>query len=499
VSATNAINPPGTRIRRPLPATATVIAVAGTFVSATGLTQAIVFQQASTLKYVLTIVAPLLLLLVARVEHPVRVITVPAIVVAPFVNANAGFGGTRVSAIVPLLIAGTILAVWTTRGRTRRSSLALSGFLAFPLLLIPLADGRAVRSYVTTLALILALGWLVSQTARQPGGMTVVLGAVAFSGALQSLIALWEAHTGHLLNLYSSAGTQQYAAIYFYSYGSTKRPTGSFSDPISLGNALAIALPLTVVLALQVRRRLVRLAVVGAGVVIAVALTLTLSRASWIGAAVGIVLVLVLVPRGQRRRLLRGLTAGAALLIVVTLVAAGPAVVSRLASISNPTNTQGVSSAQLGPAEGDKNRLEYWRVSVFEAFGGHPVAGVGIGNLGPFLRDHVSHAGKGIRAGTAIFIHAHSTYFQILAEAGIFGLIMLVIFIRGLVGDAIAAVRVDRIVGPGVAGAAVALLICWTTDWVIHNPPVAASVAVVLGTIAAAGGRGRELANGATV
>jgi hypothetical protein len=44
-----------------------------------------------------------------------------------------------------------------------------------------------------------------------------------------------------------------------------------------------------------------------------------------------------------------------------------------------------------------------------------------------------------------------------------------------------------------LAGAAIALLICWTTDWVIHNPPVAASVAVILGAIAAGGRNGREI------
>jgi O-antigen ligase len=260
---------------------------------------------------------------------------------------------------------------------------------------------------------------------------------------------------------------------------------------------LALSLPLSIVLALHVRRRLCRFAVAGAAVLIAVALTLSLSRQSWIGAAVAIMLIAVFAPRAERRRLIRGLAVGVALLCVVTLVAAGPAVTSRLASIANPTNTQGVSQAQLGPAEGDKNRLEYWRVSVFDAFGEHPVAGVGVGKLGPFLRDHVSRAGKGIRARTAIFIHAHSTYFQILAEAGLFGLALLVIFIRGLIGDAIAAVRGDPILGAGLAGAAVALLICWITDWVIHNPPVAASVAVVLGAIAGGGRRGRELRRGA--
>jgi hypothetical protein len=43
------------------------------------------------------------------------------------------------------------------------------------------------------------------------------------------------------------------------------------------------------------------------------------------------------------------------------------------------------------------------------------------------------------------------------------------------------------VIGAGMAGAAVALLICWTTDWVIIYANVAASVAVLLGLLAAVG------------
>jgi O-antigen ligase len=470
-----------------------VLAGAAAFISATGVTQHVVFHQASTLKYLLTIIAPLLVVWLVRSAYPLRVLIVPAIVVAPFVQANAGFGGSRISVIVPLLLAGAFVAAWTPARRTRLSSLALASALAFPLLAISLVSGTSVRSFVLTLTLMLVLAWLVSRTASEPGGMMAVLGAVALSGAIQGAIAIWESRTGHTLNLYSFAGTQQYASNYFYTYGSTKRPTGSFADPISLGNALATALPLTIVYALRVESKLRRHGAIAAAVLIAVALTLTLSRASWIGGVLGSILAVALIPHGLRRQAVRGLVGGVAVICVVGLITAGPAIVSRLSSITNPTNTQGVSAAQLGPAQGDRNRLEYWHVAVFDAFGQHPFSGVGIGNLGPFMLARVANAGKGIRAGTGIFIHAHSTYFQLLAEGGVLGLVLLLVTVRGLLRDAFASRRWDPVLGAGLAGAAIALLICWTTDWVIHNPPVAASVAVILGAIAAGGRNGREI------
>jgi O-antigen ligase len=472
-----------------------IAAAAATFalISATGAVQVHVFHQESTLKYAMTIVGPVLIMWAALSRYPLRPITGALIVAAPFESANAGVAGVRVSVIVPLLLAGALLApIADTHGLP--AAMRRAGLLAFPLLLLPLLLGTAVSSYISSLLLLLTVAWVVSVTAREPGGMTVVLAAVAVSASLQSVIALWEAHTGHVLNLYGSAGTQQFSPDYFYTYGTTRRPTGTFSDPISLGNFLALSLPLTIMLAAKVRNRGWRYVVAVAAMVIAAALVLSLSREAWIGGFVGAVIAVLLVNRRERMRMIKGTLIGAIIVCAVTVAAAGPAVIGRLSSISHPTALQGQTTAQQGVAQGDKNRLEYWHVAVVDAFGGHPLSGVGIGKLGPYLRDRVSTAGPGIRAGTAIFLHAHSTYFQVLAEAGLLGLILLALFLWGLVRDAWTSVRADPVLGPGLAGAAVALVIVWVTDWVVHNPPVAASVGVVLGAIAAGGGLGLERA-----
>jgi O-antigen ligase len=326
--------------------------------------------------------------------------------------------------------------------------------------------------------------------------MQAVLGAITASAAFQSLIALWEDHTGRLLNLYSTAGTQQFAANYFYSYGTTKRPTGTFNDPISLGNFLAISLPLAFVLAVKVKGRLSRALVIIATMSIAAALTLTLSRASWIGGVVGCLLATAMLPRPQRRTAARGIVGGVAVIALVAAIAAGPAVLGRLVSITQPTKASGVSQAQQGVARGDQDRLKYWGVALFDAFGGHPLAGVGIGNLNAFMLHRVATSGTAIRAGTLTTLHAHSTYFELLGEAGLFGLALLALFMASLFRDARAGPKRDAILGAGLAGAGAALLICWVTDWVIQYLPVAACVGIVLGAIAAGGSRVFEIEAG---
>jgi O-antigen ligase len=477
--------------RRPsVPAVVATLSAVAALICATGVTESAAFQQASTLKYVVTVAGPLLIMCAALSRHPLRVIMLPAIVAAPFESVTFNFAGQRPSAILPLLIAGALVAPFTGSGDRRLSRLAPAGFLAFPLLLLPLADGKDVRPFVSTLAVFLAFAWLVALTAREEGGMRAVLWTVAIGAVVQGGIAIWESRTGHLLNFYGLAGTQQYASSYLFTYGTTQRVTGTFTDPISLGNVLAISLPLCVVLAATEAKRAAKWCAVGACVVVATALALTLSRDPWIAGTAGSVLAVVLLPRGARGVGAKTLAGCALLVCVVALATEGTAVLGRLGSIGDPTAVQGQTLAQQGVAVGDRDRLKFWGIAL-HGFEQHPAEGVGIGRFAQYLQDRVQNSGNGIRAGTAMFLHAHSTYFEILVEAGLFGLALLVLFVSGLVRDAVASVRDDPLIGAGLAGAALALLICWVTDWVIQNSPVAACVGVVVGAIAAGGARAR--------
>jgi len=368
----------------------------------------------------------------------------------------------------------------------------VAGVLAFPLLLVPLALGSDNHPFITTLALLLAVAWVVCRTAEEPGGMQVVIGAVAVSATLQGAIAIWQRITGHQLNLYSAAGTAQFAKNYFYTYGTSLRPTGSLPDPISLGNVLAIAMPPIAAMAVRAKTWSLRISLIAAVVIVGTGLVLTLSRMSWIGAFAGLIIGALLLPRPSRRAVLPMLVAGVVGVGIAGTIIVGPSISGRVTSILHPTSTTGVSADQKGVAAGDQNRLEYWKVAVDDAFLRHPIAGIGIDNMAPFIIDRVATTGAGIRTGTITFIHAHSTYFQLLGEGGLFALTLLVLLLRGMYRDVRDGLLAHPILGAGLAGGVVALLICWTTDWVIRNSPVAAAVAVLLGALAGAGRIGRQ-------
>ncbi|MDQ6778438.1 MAG: hypothetical protein M3071_19950, partial [Actinomycetota bacterium] len=229
--------------RSPLRTIVALLAAAAALLAATGIVELKAFHEPSTLKYGLTIGAPLITVLACTMERPLRLITSLAIVAVPFVGATAAFASTRVSVLVPLLIAGAGLAIVYGPRASRLSSLGLAALFAVPLLSIPVFIGSSQRPFIVALFLLLDVAWLVSRTADDPGGMKVVLAAVAVSAAIQGAIAIWQARTGHQLNLYGSAGSQQFSANYIFTYGSALRPTGAFTDPVSLGDVLGISVP----------------------------------------------------------------------------------------------------------------------------------------------------------------------------------------------------------------------------------------------------------------
>ena len=240
--------------------TAILLGAAGlAVIAASGLVEAETFTLPTTLKYCLTIAAPLVVFATALMEKPLHLITGLTIIAAPFVGETAELAGERVSLLVPLLLAGFALVVVSEVDRRPPSALRWAGWLAFPLLLIPLAAGSDNHGFIVALALLLAIAWLVSKTAADESGLRAVLTAVVVQAAIQAGIAIWESRTGHPLNLYGSAGTSQYATNYIYGYGSFKRPNGSLADPISLANVLAISVPLIAVMLVTARSWTTRL------------------------------------------------------------------------------------------------------------------------------------------------------------------------------------------------------------------------------------------------
>jgi O-antigen ligase len=448
-----------------------VLAALAALAGAAGITQHVAFQQPSPLKYAITIGGPLLVLLAVSVPRPLTVLAPIVIIAAPFGSFSAVFGGYTIPLMLPLLALAAVAICFDGDARADLTPLGLAGLLAVPLLLIPIKDGTQTHDFVESLVTLLAVAWVVSRTAREPGGIPLVIGAVLASALLQSALAIWEAKTGSRLNLYNGAGNQVFGDQYFYTFEDETRPVGSLFDPISLGNVLAIAGPLAVAAAARLRGTW-RWIVLGAALIVTLALTLSLSRMAWIGFAVGGVVTIALLPKYDRRRIGLLAVVGLVVVAVVALAIGGSSLRTRFNSVGDPT------SSKYTTGSGDQRRLDIWNAAI-HVFAEHPIAGVGVGRLENEIQNRVANVGT--------YTHAHSTYFQLLGEDGLLGLALLAVFLAGLVVALRDVLRQDRVLGAGLIGASVALLICWTTDFVIVYSNVSGSIAVLLGLVAAAG------------
>ncbi len=450
-------------------------------IGAAGITEHMLFRQPTNLKYLLTVAAPLLLLAAVSVEQPLRVLMPAIVLAAPFGGFVMTFRGIHVSLLTLLLLAAVTATILSEPAARTPSWTGAAAAIAVLLLIVPISSGSGGSTAATVLATLVATGWVAARTARLEGGLRLVLGALIASAALQAVIAIWEFRTGLRLNLYSSAGSQAFGSDYYFQFGGKNRPTGSFYDPISLGNVLALSCPVALALALASPRAAIRIVAAGAALITGIALALTLSRMSWIGAVVGLVVALLLMPgRGRRAAIVPALGA-VALIVVIALGSGHSALTTRFASIFDPT-AQTVSTAQ-----GDRERVMDWQVALSTG-AAHPIFGVGFGDLLPYLENRVPQ--------TTATSHAQSTYLQLFAEAGAAGAIALLLVLGGLARDLAAGLRRERLLAAGMAGGLAALLITWLTDYTIRYVPVAAIFAVLFGAIAA---RARRPAAAASV
>jgi len=439
---------------------------------AAGVTQSAVFSQPGGLKYALTIAGPLIGLFVVSGVEPLVVSTCLLVAAGPF----AGFTTTLAGFPVPLLLPVLALAVVATIVQTPIDhSTSAVGRMAVPivaLLVMPIAESTDRFRYGTLVAVMVLTAWVVARATTTRTGRQAIGATIVASAALQGGLAFWEFRTGHRLDLYGGAGEATFGRDYFFNFDDINRATGSFYDPISLGNALALAVPLAVALAVGARSAHLRWALVATGAIGAVGLALTYSRMSWLGAIVGAAVAIALLPRGRR---LAPAVACAVVAVVggtILIGIGGDSLDARFSSIADPT------SAQSSSSEGDRVRTRLWGATT-EVIADNPVAGVGFGNLREELSKRVVEAGS---SG-----HAHSTYLQLVAEGGLFGLAVLVLLFGALVGSIRLARARDPVLGAGLAGCVAALAITWTTDFTVRYTPVASAVAVIVGLVAGLG------------
>jgi O-antigen ligase len=449
-------------------------AIVATVLGACGITARALFTETSQIKYLVSVMAPVVVVFVALAADPLRLLFALAVVVAPFTFVTT-IGGVTLSPLVVVLVAALIVAALSLEGGHGHTATGLGVLAALALLAGPVALSQDPATYTLWLGVLVTCGWLAFRLAQEPGGLRLVLGLVVAAAGVQAVLATWEAKTGQHLNLYDVSGQSAVSSQDFFNFEREKRPSGAMPDPIALGNVLALACPLVIALANEARSRLAALTLVGVAGIISAGVAFTLSRMSWIGAAVGVVVTLILLPPPARLR--SGIAVACVLALVVQLVVAfgGAALHDRFASIEAPTSRVNRTSG------GDQIRVGLWRAAIGVAED-DPVFGTGYGKLVPELAKRTD--------GVAPGGHAHSVYLQFLAEAGIAGALALLLVIAAVVRDLWQGLRDHRdgdlrLLVAGMAGSLACILVVWVTDYNVRYTQVGAIIAVIFGAAAA--------------
>ncbi len=455
-----------------------VLVLAAPFVllGASGWTEQLLFTTPSPTKYLLTVITPIIAAIVALAPSPFLVFVGAAVFVAPAATLNVSFFGVSFQAlVVACLLAGIPLLLGLTKPVGKS---ALSAVLPYMLVLaaIPAARGSNVWEPVSIGLYAAAVVFLCARAIKQHGGLLVVLCSSLTSLLLQAALAIWEFQTRSEFDVYT--GTIRSTSDYFFDFQSQPRPTGTYSDPISLGTALVAAIPVgiaAVYILLQRGKRLAATGVVVALAVIGVGLALSLSRMASLGALASLVAIVLFAPRGARGRMAAMSGGLLAVLLLGAITLGGPSLLERASSVSDPT-ARGVVTA-----DGDRDREFLWNLAL-ETGLEHPVTGVGVGNLNKVLLAHAP--------GSSASTHAHSVYLQIFSESGVLGIGALALLL-GAVGMDLRRARARApVLTAGLAGAVVALCIAAVTDVVtIRYVAVATTIAPILGLVVGLAGQ----------
>jgi O-antigen ligase len=435
--------------------------------TSTGVVAQKLFSQPTDTKYLVTVVGAGIVVFLATVRSPLRIVVFLAILAAPL-GFVFSFEGLQPTPLIAVNLVGLCIAL--PRRMTSRSFLVPAAG-AFALLLLPAIFGSDDTGYyLVWLAVTLSTGWLTYLLAREPGGPALIALAVTIVALLEGALAVWEFKTNRQLNLYQGSASTVTSGSYFFSYAGFFRPDGTLPEPIALGQVLCLCIPVSIAYsASQARRSLAFFAMAATGVA-ALGLTLSLDRASTIGGLVGTIVTLVLLPRGLRGRSALFVVIVLALVVLFALGIAPGAVNARISSIFNPT------SAHVSTASGDLLRLRLWSAALKTA-AANLVTGVGFGNITEWLPRY------GVSINSAA--QAQNAYLQMFAEGGILGLVAILGIVGAASRDLVRGFSPNRVWVAGLTGALVASLIAWVTDFEIRYEEVSGMLAILLALIAA--------------
>jgi len=406
--------------------------------------------------------------------------------------------GVRGDAVRPLflglltLVLALALARWPLPWAVALVAVGLGGLLflvcptwgLIPLLLtVPLArlgglaaGGMRLSPAEVMLAGIL-LAWLIRMAARREirlphppllvpyllllGAMlTSLLGALSFRAGLKELIkwgsmlaaylfvaaCVERKHLGWLMGAILAAGCgQALLGVYqfltrqgpewFLLFGRFMRAYGTFEQPNPYGGYLGLTLPLAASLAVEPRSWAGRLAALTALLLMGVALVMSWSRGAWLGFAAA--LLAIAMARGRWTAILAG---GAMGLLVVALVLNSahllPSILAqRFAGLSAYFTMPDVTAAEVTEANyALVERVAHWQAAI-RMWADRPWLGVGVGN---YAEVYPAYA---LPHWPDPLGHAHNTYLNMGAEAGLVGVVCYLIFCTSALWQALRAIQ----------------------------------------------------------
>jgi putative inorganic carbon (HCO3(-)) transporter len=322
--------------------------------------------------------------------------------------------GFSISVFEPL--AAVLLLFWLARGVARgqielpRSGLFGALFLLLCALLVAAtgATSLPLAAKETLKWMLLALAFAVTVTqVRSDRGIRTLLTVLFLAGAGQALMGV-----AQFLGGWGPPG---------FAIGGFMRAHGMFGQPNPFAGYLGTILPIALAMSLVSSPGHFRYVALFAVVCISAGVALSLSRGSWLGLVLAIGAMAL--AWGPRTRRLVAPTAAALVLVGMlgVLGALPPALADRVTSI---TNNFGIFDARDVRPTAENfavvERMAHWQAG-WEMFLDHPIFGVGPGNY-PAVYDRYAIPGWRESLG-----HAHNYYINMAAEAGLAGLIALLV------------------------------------------------------------------------
>jgi O-antigen ligase len=393
---------------------------------------------------------------------PPMVVLHLAVALIPLELAAASFSGGAVS---PTEAAVTLAGLgWVARRVVEGRPLFTPSPLNAPLVLLLLATaaGLAVGEETGTAAKRLVIGtslfFVIQMLASEGSARTVrsLLVVLVGSGAVVAMVAVIGA-AGDRPELVGFGGLAK------------DRATGSFEEPNLLASFLGFALPAALALAFATRV-IFRPALLAAFGLILIGIVLSLSRGGLLAAAAGTLVML------GWRPVRRAALVAAVVILSFGAFSAAPLPGSQYVQLV----TNRIESVRYtGAATGDFRR-ELWATTP-AIIGDNLVVGIGPGNY-PNVSQRYGLIDP--NQGDAVE-HAHSVYLTVAAEAGVLGIVALLLLAVRLPGLLIGACRRnagwDRGLAFAVAGGLTAFGVQGLVDHTLWSNTIAALVAIFLG------------------